>query len=202
MKFSRFILFAFVFLLSHPITAFAGESSIASVEGQVQIIRGSQTLEAKPGMDVREKDILKTAAGSTVDYSVNKVAGVRLNESSEEEITSAKDTEMQIKLKSGKSIINLAKLPAGSKFKVETPTAIAAARGTQFMCAAFGSESSFAVRDGVVDVTTFSTGETFSLNPGQGLDVPQDLVAGALSVRPALGAELTALDQASSIKTC
>ena len=113
---------------------------------------------------------------------------------------------MKVKVNSGGVILNIEKLAKASKFQVETPTAIATVRGTQFSGFVDASRPgkpvcTFAVRENAVDVMVFSTGETVTIGEGRALDIPRD-IAGPLSPRQAFGKEMASLEQTSTIRTC
>lgn len=176
---------------------------VASVKGEASLIREGQSTAIKAGDQVREGDQIRTAADGTVDLVVNNVAGYRALPSSESSVKNADPRSTDLSVTKGKIVVNLSKLSKDSSFQVTTPTAIAAVRGTQFSCSANPGDggASFAVREGVVEVKTFGTGESVMLSEGFALDIPPNF-SGALNPREAQGMELAVLDQASSIKTC
>lgn len=202
-------LFGILSCFAIPPFLFAAETtgtSITKVQGNASIIRNGQTLSAQKGQSLEPNDVIKTNAAATVDFATNGISGTRVFSSTEVVVAEPSKESMTLKLKSGSLILNVEKLSKGSVFRVETPTAIAAVRGTQFSSRVDLPEtdhptSSFAVRDGSVDVLTLGTNETFTLNEGDAIDIPKD-ITNPLSIRNALGSELSALDQASSIHTC
>ncbi|HXV18743.1 MAG TPA: FecR domain-containing protein, partial [Candidatus Omnitrophota bacterium] len=110
-----------------------------------------------------------------------------------------------LKITKGNAILNLDKLPAQSSFKVETPTAIAAVRGTQFWGRVEASlpenpVTTFAVRQGTVEIFAKSVEKTFTLEAGQALDIPA-VETTVPVIRPALEGEMAAMAQADSIRT-
>ncbi len=194
-------------MLIVPFTAQAAAEKIvvSGVSGEPQMVRAGQTLPVKVGTECQTGDILKTSPGCNVDVSLNNLAGCRVLPSSECMISNGVSSNMKIQIKNGNAILNLKKLPAGSSFQVETPTAVATVRGTQFWGRVMAQDpanpiTTFAVRQGVVTVLAKGAGKTFSLKKGQALDIPANSSI-APSVRPALDAELKAMEEASSIKT-
>ncbi len=112
---------------------------------------------------------------------------------------------MSLKLSKGNAILNLEKLPKGTSFQVETPTAIAAVRGTQFWGRVNPENpnnpiTTFAVRRGQVEVLAKSEGKKFILEAGQALDVPKDSEKPA-AMRKALDEEMAAMAQADDVET-
>ncbi|MCG3175285.1 MAG: hypothetical protein MOGMAGMI_00209 [Candidatus Omnitrophica bacterium] len=180
-----------------------GQIVVTRMEGAAMIVRDGQQLPAAVGMPCSESDTLLTPDGCTLDVSVNGKAGCRVLPGTEVGLTSA-GADMKLSVAKGNVILNLDKLNEGSTFQIETPTAIASVRGTQFWgrvdTAATGDPvTTFAVREGAVEVLVKSAGQSFRLEQGQALDIP---LSGALpSVRPALAGELQAMEQASSIAT-
>ncbi len=169
------------------------------------ILRDGQTLPAAVGMDARNNDELKTEAGCMADVSLNGLAGCRVLPSSHCRIVNTATDGMSVKIESGNAILNLEKLPKGSTFQVETPTALATVRGTQFWGRVERSSpdnpvTTFAVREGVVQVTPKGFNQNFSLQKGQALDIPKDTKAAPV-MRPALPEEMDAMQQASEIRT-
>ncbi len=181
----------------------ASQIRVNAVKGEASVIRADQTIPIKTGDTLQQGDQIRTASDGTVDLTVNNVAGYRALPESESSILNADPHDMNLSVTKGKIVINLSKLSKDSTFQVKTPTAIAAVRGTQFSCEANGGDrgSSFAVREGAVEVQTLSTGQSVMLNEGFALDIPLDF-SGALNPRQAQVMELATLDQASSIKTC
>ena len=195
----------FPLLTASPLLA-GDEASITSLEGKANILRNGQTLPARMGLPLEVGDEIQTESGGVVDFSMNSVAGGRVLAQSQCKLSDAKTESMAVRLNKGKLLLNLDKLSAKSSFKVETPTAVAVVRGTQFSVQvdAFKIENpttTFAVRDGDIEVFTPATHETFTLHQGQAIDIPKELIK-TPSVRQAIGNELRTLEQSSLVKTC
>lgn len=177
---------------------------VSHIEGGPMIVRNGQEIPATVGAECRSNDVLKTTDGCMVDVSLNDKIGCRVLPSSNVLLASANDQNTQIKVNEGNVILNVEKL-RGSSFKVETPTAIASVRGTQFWGRVMGpggdnSVTTFAVRKGRVDILAKTQNKSFSITAGQALDISN--AAGAEpAVRPALAEELKAMEQASTVKT-
>jgi len=206
MKKSPFFLLLCLALSQAPLFAAGEKIVVAQMAGQPQIVRGNQMIPAKIGMECRTGDILKTpAAGCRMDVALNDLAGCRVLPASECVIVQGSSSGMRIQIKNGNAILNLKKLPVNSTFEVETPTAVATVRGTQFWGRVEAGQAdnpvtTFAVREGMVKIFDKKTAKIFSLKKGQALDIPKN-AAVAPTVRPALEAELKALEQAPSIRT-
>jgi hypothetical protein len=199
--------FILSFLLSaSPILFAADGSAITGLDGKASIIREGQTMPAQLGMELKAGDAIQTDSGSSVDFAMNGTVGTRVTSSSEAILEDSNKENMKIRVKVGKLLLNLDKLPTKSSFKVETPTAVAVVRGTQFSVQVDtlnmnNPTSSFAVRDGNIQVFMPGTNETFNLGQGQAIDIPKDLIR-TPSIRQAAGNELRSLEQTSLVKTC
>ena len=179
---------------------------IKSVVGNPQIQRGFEKLNAQPGMKLQVGDVVQTnATNSQLDLSVNGVAGCRVLPVSEFVVIDTTRTAMKVEIKKGNAIMNLKKLPMGCSFQVETPSAIATVRGTQFwgrvqpVTTPTDLMTTFAVREGKVEVRGKKSGKAVLLKKGQAVDIAQDGSALPL-IRPALEEEMKAMEQASQIK--
>jgi hypothetical protein len=188
---------------SQTALALAENAVITHSQGAPVIQRNGQEIAAANGTACQANDILKTADGCLLDLSLNNKAGCRILPGSEVLLVSSANTDMQVQVVSGNVILNIDKLK-GSTFKVESPTAIAAVRGTQFWGRVMGPADSpvttFAVREGAVEVFAKAQGKTYTVNAGEAIDIPKDGTSIPV-VRPALAEELLAMEQASAIKT-
>lgn len=195
-----------VLVLQTPLFAASDNIVVSSFAGSPVILRGDQTIPVTAGMQCQAGDIVKTPTSeSSVDISVNGLAGCRILPASEFTIVNGSQSDMRLKILSGNAILNLEKLPQGSSFQLETPTAVAAVRGTQFWGRVDAQNpgnpvTTFAVREGTVEIIAKAAGKTFRLEKGQALDIPADESIVPL-IRPALDAEMQAMAQASSIRT-
>ncbi len=202
-----------IFWLVVSFLAFAQAPSFAedtivvkSMLGNPHIQRGFQKISAQPGMKLQTGDVVVTsAANSQLDLSVNGLAGCRVLPTSEFVVVDATRTAMKVEIKSGNAIMNLKKLPMSSSFQVETPTAVATVRGTQFWgrvqpATPTNLVTTFAVREGKVEVKDKKSGKAVLLKKGFAVDIATD--GSKLPViRPALDGEMQAMAQASQIKT-
>ncbi len=183
-------------------TAFA-EGLVLSSEGAAVLVRGTEEIAANPGTPIQNGDVVKTPAGSSADISLNGLAGARVLAGGETVVNETATEGMRLTIRSGNAILNLAKLPAASSFSVETPTAIASVRGTQFWgrveMAADRPITTFAVREGIVEIFAKGASKAFTLEKGQALDIPDNTDAPV--IRPALPGEMDAMAQADSIRT-
>ncbi len=199
------LLIASSFQNAPPVYAQNESVIITNVQGGPVIMRQGQAIPASVGMACEKDDVLVTNADCVLDIAVNNIAGCRLLASSECAVMNTDLNAMHLKINNGNAVLNLKKLPAGSAFRLETPTAIAGVRGTQFwgrvdLKEAANPVTTFAVREGAVEIFSKSAGKNFTLNQGEALDLSKD--ASVLPViRPALAEELAAMAQADAIKT-
>ena len=196
------VLMLAVLTFSAPIAAHAG-GVVTESKGETFIVRNGKYLPAHVGMKVKKDDVVKTGPASQMDFSVNDQGGVRLLGPTELGVASTKKQDTQVDLRVGNIIVNLKEKLKGAKFQVQTPAAVLAVRGTQF----WGREeqksdknvTTFAVRRGTVEVTDKATGESFTMEKGEAIDL--SIEAGAAHSRKALAAEMGAMAQADEIRT-
>lgn len=198
-------LLAFTMMGGGSASATAEKIMISEVQGNAMIIRDGQEIAASQGLSCQVNDILKTMPGCQIDIAMNDLLGCRVLASSEVQIADAKEKLMRLKLDNGNVILNVNKLAKDVEFKVETPTAVAAVRGTQFWGRVEGAQinspvTTFAVREGSIEIFPKGTEKGFTVNQGQALDIPKDASLVPV-IRPALAEELAAMEQASTIKT-
>lgn len=202
-SFFAFCVAATAALLTLTAGAEEGQVVITRTQGQPMVLRAGEALPASMGLQCQTTDTLMTHDGAQMDVAINGKAGCRLLPQTEVSMRGA-GRDMNLQISRGNIILNLDKLDEGSTFRVETPTAIASVRGTQFWGRVEAASpdnpvTTFAVREGIVEVLVKSTSQSFRLEQGQALDSP---LSGAPSVvRPALAAELQAMDQADDIRT-
>jgi hypothetical protein len=204
-KILRSSFLALSFLAIASVASFAeGQSVVTQTAGDVKLLRGSEEISVAPGTAILTGDVLKTSADASADIALNGVAGARVLGSTEMAIDETVESSMRLNIRSGNAILNLVKLPASSSFIVETPAAVASVRGTQFW-GRVGSPSgepvtTFAVREGVVEILAKAASQSFTLAEGQALDIHESSETVPV-IRPALDGEMNAMAQADSIRT-
>lgn len=196
--------FIMSFFGSGPALAAEG-CTLNQVLGDVRVIRDGQTSMAKANDALKKGDALETGPDCMVDMSMNDLAGCRMLASSRMEVTGWKPENMSLSVSEGNVILNLKKLPEGSSFKLETPAAVASVRGTQFWGRVDGQKpenpvTTFAVREGEIQVLDKASSRIFSLKKGEALDIPKNGKTSP-SVRLALPGEMQAMEQSDEIHT-
>lgn len=180
----------------------APKAMITFAEGAPMVNRDGKAMPAKPGMEVQKNDLITTSGGCTVDVALDDEIGCRVLPATECYVFETNPQNAKLKLNAGNVVLNLKKLPKDSTFEVETPSAVAAVRGTQFwgrvnLGDPNGPATTFAVRRGIVQITNKADGKSFTLEKGDAID----LGAKAPAVRHALPEELQAMEVADGIKT-
>lgn len=174
---------------------------VTNVQGRASVIRAGVEEPASVGMALRKEDGIKTDVDGRLDLSTNGVAGVRLLALTEGSIKELSPAKVGVSVSKGNVIVNVKELPRENQFDLETPTAIAAVRGTQFWgrvdAAGQAAVTTIAVREGVIQIAVKESGFAFSLSQGQAIDIPPGL--GDPQVRPASDAEMQAMARASEI---
>ena len=203
-KKSAWVVFYLIFCV--PLAHAAEGCVINGFTGKIQVLREGVWMDLKEKEVLKTNDHLSTEADATLDMSMNDLAGIRILPRTEVEITGWKSDNMLLNLVKGNLIVNLKKLPADSNFHVETPTALATVRGTQFWGRLEENGetpvTTFAVRQGLVDVMyKVNFGRIYSLSPGQAVDLPKTVSEIKATMRKALPEELKAMEQADAIPT-
>ena len=190
--------------LSGTGTALAAEGcTVNKVLGDVQVLRNGQKMPAKENDLLKKGDSLQTGPSCTADMSMNDMAGCRVLPKSQVNVMSWKPENMALSVQEGNVILRVKILSPDSSFKVETPTAVATVRGTQFWGRVENTVpdnpvTTFAVRKGSVEILDKASSQTFQVRTGQALDVPKTHKESPY-VRAAVAEELAAMEQAEAI---
>jgi hypothetical protein len=174
------------------------------VRGEVAAVRDGMPIPIHAGAPYLERDTFRTSSNGTLDIAMSGVAGCRILPSSHVKVRKiGRHTTLQVV--EGRVILNLDKLPPRSSFEVETPSAVAVCRGTQFWVRVLLEEPSnpvttFAVRKGAVLIDPKGLWNTYPLKEGQAIDIPFNKKMLPV-VRPARDEELNVLYQAEGILT-
>ena len=154
-------------------------ASANRLEGIVEVQRGGEG-DFKPlaqGDFVKTKDVVRTAAKSSAEFAWADGTRWKLMPLSQLVVKKAtfnavrKSEQNQLELSTGKVFVRIMKklLPT-STFEVETPTAVAAVRGTIFSVEVAGGKTRVNVFKGSVKVTENGAGENAPvtlISPGQ-----------------------------------
>jgi len=143
-------------------------------EGTVDVVRGSQTTPGKTGFSIRETDVIKVGLASRVSIILKDGSVIRLEADSEVLVAKLTYKESKIddasfRLISGKMWSKVEPLQDSASWQVETPTVVAAVRGTQFNTRYTNKSSDISVYSGKVGVALLKnlTGEKLLLKDNQ-----------------------------------
>lgn len=183
-------------------SALAGEVKITGMTGNDAYIAGKQGIQRiVQGTSCEAGDMLVTRAGTQLEIVVNGQIGCRILPGTTLAVGSTRENRTKLLVAEGNIVLNVKKLGENSEFTVDTPTAVAAVRGTQFWGRVAGGEgetiSTFAVREGAVRITQKETGHLVDLSPGQAVDLGE--VGAAPQARPATADEMSAMKIADEI---
>ena len=178
-----FVLIGFIFTVSGIVASnayAANEAKILFIAGNVEIKRNlSSTWSlAKRGEILNEGSLIRTQHGSSCELLLGDrmSSAVKLTEDSQAALTSL--NPVKINLQQGNILSMVRDLKKGSDFKVISPTAVGAARGTGWAQSLVAID----VFEGKVAVTGLK-GQELVLNTKQGVKITQDgVLSGASDV--------------------
>ncbi|MDA3900275.1 MAG: FecR family protein [Spirochaetes bacterium] len=127
--------------------------TVKFVIGEALIITPESESRAITGSTLGISDTIKTKEKSTVDIAYETSGIIRVSENSTltiKELIGSSSKETSLTLPEGKITVTLSKLKEG-KFKVTTPTMVAAVRGTTFMVQTSDKASQLTVLNGTVE---------------------------------------------------
>lgn len=152
-----------IFCMNLPGLAQSGERKcrIKSIVGEVKVRRSSSSkwIKARPNMPLKEKDAVRTFVESQAEIEISDGSLINLEENTTFELSSYtvgnKGAEKTgLKILSGNLMANVKKLVnSKSKFEFETPTAVAAIRGTRVGFEVEKTKTNIEVYEGKVYVT-------------------------------------------------
>ncbi|MFH1956858.1 MAG: FecR family protein [bacterium] len=178
------LIFNFSFLILD--SARSAESPLAvlsKAEGKVRVMKPEQEkwLTGKTGMFLYGGDRIKTEKSSKA--VINFISGVEISVNAETEFMIKAEEDKGQKKEELDLIFGelLSKVPKGGDYKVKTPQAVTAVRGTKFGVIAGGGMTSVYVLDGEVDVfnsygkISCRKGEKTTVGPGAAPTAPEDM---------------------------
>lgn len=163
----KWLIFATVLTTSAP-SGWAADAVLKSLRGHVSV-RPAATGKwqaATPGLELNAKDQVITGKNGAVQLSFASGATMLVKERSRFSLGADRIGKL-VRFRSGEFLIGLRKKLEGSeRFRVRTPVAVAAVRGTVFWGKSDKTEGSkFACFSGFIDVT--GKGKRVRLTPGQ-----------------------------------
>ncbi len=160
-----FLLSAFVYV--RPLSA--QESLIEYFEGEVTVLRGDEEFLVDFGEPLYSGDLVATGRRSLAVVRLNDSAQVKLRENTQLWIDSVMENAA-VRLDSGGVFARV------TGFEVKTPTVVAGVRGTEFFVA-YGRTVEeepdlwLCVNDGVVEVSVSRTGQSVTVQEGEGINI-------------------------------
>jgi len=171
MKNLKYTVFIAAVLLLTAVRSWAGIARISEVKGEVKIIPVSQTAlewkSARKGMELNVGDRLKTSFDSQAKVMFYSGHSAVLSQNSDMVISQAGSTKTDLNLFQGKLRSKVKKLGFKQSYKVKTPQAVCAVRGTDFTVGVQGNETSVMVYEGRVEATENNTGAAVLIGAGQ-----------------------------------
>lgn len=135
---------------SKPLT----QGVVIFVNGKADVTRADNTTSALKQADVLAKgDIIKTDKLSYVIIQFGDDILTRIQDNTTVEVVRLlENAQTELSLKNGQVVAHVKKISKDANFKIETPTAIAAVRGTSYSMSYYPSRSVLAVKDGKVQL--------------------------------------------------
>ena len=138
------------------------ESYISEIKGDAFGIIDGEEVKLKKDMVIKKGDQIKTRLNAFVDLDLGERGVLRIRPKTDFTLQAIEKENIEINIKKGKVLSCLRKLKKQEQFKVQTPTIIAAVRGTSFLIDASDRSSKVAVLTGKVKVQKGSESVTIS----------------------------------------
>ncbi|TGL99107.1 iron dicitrate transport regulator FecR [Leptospira barantonii] len=187
----------FSFTVCKPKVAESSDAVVTFLKGKASVIETGKDLS--PLANVTEKQSVKTDSDAVLDLT-SKLGSFRLLGGSTATLATLNAESASFQVSEGNVLIKAGKLAKGQSLLVDTPTVVAAVRGTQFWGRVNGKDESgtFAVREGAVEITRKSDNVRVLIEAGQALD----LKPGEKDLKPRTAAkeELAAMEQIDQMK--
>ncbi|MEK6795490.1 MAG: FecR family protein [Spirochaetota bacterium] len=141
-----------------PAVAVADTSATGTVNeivGKAYLVKEGVTAPAAIGDIVAKGTTIRTAAGAKLTFKVESVGVFNIKESSEvlvDGLIGAPDKNVRLKVTKGKLLVGIRKLVKDESAIIETPSSIAAVRGTSFVVDSSSQDTKISVLTGMVNV--------------------------------------------------
>ncbi|MBI4979223.1 MAG: FecR domain-containing protein [Spirochaetes bacterium] len=138
-----------------PAAAPTASGIVNEVVGKATILTGTVEHAAAIGDTVVKGDVIRTSAGAKMTFKVEGVGVFNIKESSEirvDALLGAGEKEVRMKVARGKILVGIRKLTMEESAVIETPTSVAAVRGTSFVVDSAGKDTKVSVLTGSVNV--------------------------------------------------
>ncbi|RHX83972.1 adhesin Lsa19 [Leptospira stimsonii] len=180
-----------------PKIAESSDAVVTFLKGKASIVESGK--EISPLTNVSERQTVRTETDAVLDLT-SKLGSFRLLGGSVAKVATLNAETVSFQVSDGNVLIKTSKLTKGQSLTVDTPTVVAAVRGTQFWGRVNGKDESgtFAVREGSVEITRKSDNARVLIEAGQAVDLkPGDK---ELKTRVAAKEELSAMEQIDQMK--
>jgi hypothetical protein len=163
-----------LFLLALPVAAFAVSGQVVYTEGDVAWRNGADTHDAAIGDSLGPGDVIVTGAKSLAVIDLANGTTLKMKEKTTLAIDSIGEATA-VTLTAGAVFTTIARKLTG-RFSVNTQTAVAGVRGTEFFVA-YGKTIDakpdvwLCVNSGAVEVTIPDTGQTVVVKQGLGINI-------------------------------
>ena len=134
-----------------------GKAYVSFTMGNVAVTRGTDSRQAKIKDVLADGDRIVTGDRSFAVIQLPGGALCRIEKNTSVELSSILGGDKSIMLNKGIILSKVEKLGKGEQYRVKTPLAIAAVRGTEFMTSYDGTSAKVAVGDGKVSVSRVDT---------------------------------------------
>jgi len=152
----------------------AAESFIDYTEGSVEVVRNGTAFDGEIGLELLRGDTVRTGSDGLAVLNLEDRGSLKLRENTVV-VLSDLGREMSVELTRGGLFSKIRRL-AGRGYGVTAPNVVAAVRGTEFFVA-YGrtiEESPdlwLCVNEGAVEVSLEDTGESVTVNEGEGINI-------------------------------
>ncbi|WP_201029140.1 adhesin Lsa19 [Leptospira weilii] len=188
----------FFFIVCKPKALESSDAVVTFLKGKASIVETGK--ELFPLANVTEKQSVKTDSDAVLDLT-SKLGSFRLLGGSTATLAALNADSASFQVSEGNVLIKASKLTKGQSLLVDTPTVVAAVRGTQFWGRVNGKDETgtFAVREGAVEIIRKSDNAKVLIEAGQAVDLkPGDNKD--LKTRAAAKEELAAMEQIDQMK--
>jgi len=153
-------------------------------KGDVKIVEGESVTAVTSGQVLKAGQLIRTGADSMAELFVKDQGIIRLSSNTEFGVKRVDASGSEFEQPVGQATVFLKRLKQDSEFSINTPTSVAAVRGTSFMVDVKSkTESMFALYDGAIEVKN-QKGQSVVLD-GQGeLSVTQKGNISKEAIRP------------------
>ncbi len=184
-------------VLCKPKTEETTDAVVTFITGKATAEKSGAVLKTQDR--IPETETVKTEKDSTLDLTTT-LGTVRLLGGTEASVEALRPDQNYIKVNEGNILVKVLKLNKNESISIDTPTVVAAVRGTQFWGQVNRAEETgtFAVREGSVLITRKADEARVLVKAGEAVDLAPG--AKTLKTRSAAPAELSAMEQIDQMK--